>query len=138
MSGAAGMAGGGLEAPRRSVAPDFAPDFAPDSAPDSALAATEAADIARLLAHPAFERAARHLAQGFSVLKDMEPRISSLFGAQQRWLLCHVAVGRCFERPEPASVSRLDLIRDGLRHGLASRNTIKAFILESPNEKYVE
>jgi hypothetical protein len=123
MSGAAGMAGGGLEAPRRSAAPDFAPD--------SALAATEAADIARLLAHPAFERAVCHLAQGFSVLKDMEPRISSLFGAQQRWLLCHVAVGRCFERPEPASVSRLDLIRDGLRHGLASRNTIKAFILEA-------
>ncbi|WP_443750098.1 hypothetical protein [Asticcacaulis solisilvae] len=96
-------------------------------------AATEEDDIACLLAHPAFDQAARHLAQGFSVLKDMEPRISSLFGAQQRWLLCHVAIGKCFECPPSVipSVSRLDLINAGVAHGLASRNTIRAFILEA-------
>ncbi len=94
---------------------------------------SEEADIARLMGHPDFARAAGHLAQGFSVLKDLEPRISSLFGAQQRWLLCHLAVAKCFERPLPAapSVSRLDLINAGLRHRLASRNTIVAFISEA-------
>ncbi len=95
--------------------------------------ATEEADIAALLAHPNFVRAAGHLAHGFSVLKALEPRISSLFGAQQRWLLCHMAVAKCFERPLPArpSVSRLDLINAGLHHRLASRNTIAAFVSEA-------
>ncbi len=96
-------------------------------------AASEEAEIAALLAHPDFGRSALHLAQGFSVLKDLQPRISSLFGAQQRWMLCHVAVGKCFETPAPAapSVSRLDVINAGLRHGLASRNTIVAFLSEA-------
>lgn len=96
-------------------------------------AATEEADIAALLAHPAFDRATGRLAQGFSVLKDLEPRISSLFGAQQRWLLCHLAVAKCFERPLPArpSVDRLELINAGLHHRLASRNTIVDFISEA-------
>ena len=94
---------------------------------------TEEADIAALLAHPAFDRATGHLAQGFSVLKELEPRISSLFGAQQRWLLCHMAVAQCFERPLPArpSVGRLELINAGLHHRLASRNTIVDFISEA-------
>ena len=91
------------------------------------------ADIDALLAHPDFDRATRHLAQGFSVLKDLEPRISSLFGAQQRWLLCHMAVARCFESVPPArpGVGRLELINAGLKHRLASRNTIVAFISEA-------
>ncbi|KQT51923.1 hypothetical protein ASG47_02705 [Devosia sp. Leaf420] len=68
----------------------------------------------------------------------LNPRISSIFATQQRWLLAHAAMALAF-RQGGATSPRLTLSRfldEVERYGIASRNTADAFIKEMMHYHY--
>lgn len=80
----------------------------------------------------AFPQAALHLARSFIEVHQTAPRVAALFATQQRWLLCHAALGchyRAVHAGEPG-LTRRGLAHVALRHGIASRNTAHAFFDE--------
>ncbi len=81
----------------------------------------------------AFSRAIMFLARSFITAHGASPRIAALFAAQQRWLLCHAALGNyftAFQRAQ-AGLTRRDLGNLALQYGIASRNTAYAFFDEA-------
>jgi len=87
-----------------------------------------------ILANPAVEPCVRKLAQALLMIHDVSPRLASLFGTRQRWLMAHAAVALYF-RDVAANgpggglpmVRLLDIVE---RYQVASRNTAAAFLKE--------
>ena len=63
---------------------------------------------------------------------NLNPRLSSVFATQQRWLLAHAAVALCFrESPEDTPfMVPARFLEEVATHKIASRNTADAFIKE--------
>ncbi|MCX8572269.1 MULTISPECIES: hypothetical protein [Hyphomicrobiales] len=63
---------------------------------------------------------------------NLNPRLSSVFATQQRWLLAHAAVALCFrESPEDMpSMVVARFLQEVAFHEIASRNTADAFVKE--------
>jgi hypothetical protein len=88
-----------------------------------------------ILGHAALERSVRQLAQSLLGIHDASPRLASLFGTRQRWLLAHAACAQYFRNVAadgPGSgllaAQLLDLVS---RHKVASPNTAVAFLTET-------
>lgn len=68
------------------------------------------------------------------------PRLTSVFATQQRWLLAHTAMAQAFREggllhPQLRQSSFLEQVA---RHGIASRNTADAFLKEMQHYRYAE
>ena len=87
-----------------------------------------------ILGNPAVEPCVRKLAQALLMIHDVSPRLASLFGTRQRWLMAHAAVALYFRdvvATGPGAglpMARLLDIVD--RYQVASRNTAAAFLKE--------
>lgn len=83
--------------------------------------------------HPGLHAAVRLQAQQLLQAYDGNPRLSSVFGTQHRWLMAQAALAVCLRNDAVASgrgvtiASVLDFIN---RHEVASRNTADAFLKE--------
>lgn len=86
-----------------------------------------------LIEAEAFSRAVMLLARSFVSVHEASPRTAALFATQQRWLLCHAALGSYFRtaRTAQAGLTRRDLGNLALQYGIASRNTAYAFFDEA-------
>ena len=87
-----------------------------------------------ILRHSVFEAHVRKLAQSLLLIHDASPRLASLFGTRQRWLMAHAALAQYFRDVAAAGPGAglltgrlLDLVS---RHDVASRNTAAAFLKE--------
>ena len=87
-----------------------------------------------ILGNSAVEACVRRLAQALLMIHEVSPRLASLFGTRQRWLIAHAAVAQYFRDVAAAgtgaglSMGRLlDLVE---RYEVASRNTAAAFLKE--------
>ncbi|SCB13751.1 hypothetical protein [Rhizobium multihospitium] len=81
----------------------------------------------------AFSQAVSRLARSFVAVHEASPRTAALFATQQRWLLCHAALGDYFRtiRESGAGLTRRGLGNLALQYAIASRNTAYAFFDEA-------
>jgi hypothetical protein len=83
-----------------------------------------------ILGHAGLERLVRQLAQSLLGIHDASPRLASVFGTRQRWLIAHAACAQYFRNvaADPGAgmltTQLLDLVS---RHKVASPNTAVAF-----------
>ncbi|SDM87997.1 hypothetical protein [Afipia sp. GAS231] len=84
-----------------------------------------------ILGHAALERSVRQLAQSLLGIHDASPRLASVFGTRQRWLIAHAACAQYFRNVAAdgpgagmLTAQLLDLVS---RHKVASPNTAVAF-----------
>jgi AraC-like DNA-binding protein len=87
----------------------------------------------RILAHPALAVWIRQQAQALVLTHQANPRVTSPFATQQRWLMSQVALAKYFrnEAGQPGTgVLAERFIELVLEHDLASRNTAGAFLRE--------
>lgn len=110
-------------------------DFPIDRSADAMRAARTmpAEEKSGLIETAAFSQAVSLLARSFIAIHEASPRTAALFATQQRWLLCHAALGHYFRglRAARAGVTRRDLGNLALQYGIASRNTAYAFFDEA-------
>ncbi|MET0679088.1 MAG: hypothetical protein ABW175_25090 [Bradyrhizobium sp.] len=87
-----------------------------------------------IVQHPAIEPGIRRLAQALLLIHDVSPRLASLFGTRQRWLMAHAAVAQYFHAVAAAGpragLSMGRLLDQVERYEVASRNTAAAFLKE--------
>ena len=86
-----------------------------------------------ILQHPALERCVRVQTQSLLSMHETSPRVASLFGTHQRWLMAHAALAQYFRNE--ADETGAGLLAERFleiveRDGLASRNTASAFLKE--------
>ncbi|QRM46230.1 hypothetical protein [Rhizobium sp. BG4] len=87
---------------------------------------------------PVFSEALQRLAQAFVATHQAEPRIAALFATEQRWLLCHAALGAHFRTGGIGrGLTRPVLVEMSDRYAIASRNTVHAFIDEALKYDFV-
>ncbi|CAN5899507.1 hypothetical protein BH11PSE3_BH11PSE3_01120 [soil metagenome] len=89
-----------------------------------------AADIVR---HPGLPAAIRQQSKLLLQAYDGNPRLSSVFGTQHRWLMAQAALALHFRNGsagERRGVSGARILDCVTRHGVASRNTADAFLKE--------
>ncbi|MET2830536.1 hypothetical protein [Mesorhizobium shangrilense] len=94
-----------------------------------------------IAAHPALHRGVRAQAQAMNQLYRTNPRLSSVFATQQRWLMAHIGLALHFRR-EPDDYRKeltmarfIDVIR---QNSVASRNTADAFVKEMLHYNFIE
>ena len=88
-----------------------------------------------MLHHPALEFCVRGQAKSLLQINDASPRLASLFGTRQRWLMAHAGLSVYFRNVAAAGTDdvgvpvgrMLDLV---VHHAVASRNTAAAFVNE--------
>jgi len=87
-----------------------------------------------IIQHPALEPCVRGQAKSLLMIHDASPRLASLFGTRQRWLMAHGALSLYFREVAASGTGAglltgrlLDLV---VRHEIASRNTAAAFVKE--------
>src|SRR6266545_2100691 len=88
-----------------------------------------------IVGHPGMHAAIRRQSQLLLQAYDGNPRLSSVFGSQQRWLMAQAALALHFRGAGRGTNSAriLDCVS---RHDVASRNTADAFIKEMPKYGY--
>ena len=89
-----------------------------------------------ILYHPALEFHVRGQAKSLLQINDASPRLASLFGTRQRWLMAHAALSQYF-RDSAAAATEADagtlagrLVDLVVRYEIASPNTATAFLKE--------
>src|ERR1700712_1359133 len=89
-----------------------------------------------ILHHPALEAHVRGQAKSLLQINDATPRLASLFGTRQRWLMAHAALSQYF-RDAAAAATEADagtlagrLVELVVRYEIASPNTATAFLKE--------
>lgn len=94
-----------------------------------------------IAAHPALHRCVRAQAQAMNQIYGTNPRLSSVFATQQRWLMAHIGLALHFRR-EPDNYRKeltmarfIDVI---LQNSVASRNTADAFVKEMLHYNFIE
>lgn len=91
--------------------------------------------------HPALHRCVRLQALAMNQAYQANPRLSSVFATQQRWLMAHIGLALHFRRDpsdyrkEATAARIIDAIR---QHQVASRNTADAFIKEMLHYNFIE
>ncbi|WP_027056872.1 hypothetical protein [Mesorhizobium erdmanii] len=91
--------------------------------------------------HPALHRCVRVQAQAMNRTYETNPRLSSVFATQQRWLMAHIGLALHFRREpddyrkELTAARFIDVIG---QHSVASRNTADAFIKEMLHYGFIE
>jgi hypothetical protein len=91
--------------------------------------------------HPALHRCVRAQAQAMNQLYETNPRLSSVFATQQRWLMAHIGLALHFRRDahnyrtELTTARFIDVIR---QNAVASRNTADAFVKEMLHYNFIE
>ncbi|RVD67355.1 hypothetical protein EN751_37260, partial [Mesorhizobium sp. M4A.F.Ca.ET.029.04.2.1] len=91
--------------------------------------------------HPALHRCVRMQALAMNQAYQANPRLSSVFATQQRWLMAHIGLALHFRRDpgdyrkEATAARIIDAIR---QHQVASRNTADAFIKEMLHYNFIE
>ncbi|MDP9588549.1 UNVERIFIED_ORG: hypothetical protein J2W19_001095 [Shinella zoogloeoides] len=80
-----------------------------------------------------FPQAVLFLARRFISIHETAPRVGGLFATQQRWLMCHAALGHYFRgiRAGGPGLTRRNFGQLALRYGISSRNTALAFCDEA-------
>jgi len=94
-----------------------------------------------IAAHPALPAILRRQAQAMQQQYEANPRLSSVFATQQRWLMAHVGFALYFRLDRAAEHSGLTASRffDVIgAHGVASRNTADAFLKEMLKYNFVQ
>ncbi len=92
--------------------------------------ALTADDIA---SHPGLHSAIRQQCRTMQQTYDGNPRLSSVFGSQHRWLMGQIAFAlhfRSCSSGKGGGISSAQLLDAVSRHGVASRNTADAFLKE--------
>jgi hypothetical protein len=79
--------------------------------------------------HPGLHAAIRGQSRLLLQAYDGNPRLSSVFGSQQRWLMAQAALALHF-RGDGRGINSARILDFVSRHGVASRNTADAFIKE--------
>lgn len=89
--------------------------------------------IAELINAEKFPAAVKHLAQSFISTHETSSRISMLFATQQRWLLCHLALGNYYRDTQAGAsgTTRRRLSQLVVENDVASYNTFQAFFDEA-------
>lgn len=91
--------------------------------------------------HPALHRCVRAQALAMNQAYGANPRLSSVFASQQRWLMAHIGLALHFRRDpsdyrkEMTAARVIDVIR---QHQVASRNTADAFLKEMLHYNFIE
>ncbi|MBE1206448.1 hypothetical protein IHE39_19320 [Aminobacter carboxidus] len=92
-----------------------------------------------IASHPALQELIRRQSQALLMAYEANPRQSSVFATQQRWLMGHIGFALYFKREdgEPGLLTSrfLDMTQ---AYAVASRNTADAFIKELLNYGYIE
>jgi hypothetical protein len=91
--------------------------------------------------HPALHGILRQQSQSLLRAYEANPRLASVFGTQQRWLLAHVGFALYYRLDRNADHSGLTASRffDVISvHGVASRNTADAFLKEMLKYNFVQ
>lgn len=91
--------------------------------------------------HPALHRSVRVQAQTMNQIYGTNPRLSSVFATQQRWLMAHIGLALHFRRAPDDYRKELTMARfiDVIRqNSVASRNTADAFIKEMLHYNFIE
>ena len=87
-----------------------------------------------ILGNPAVDPCVRKLAQALLMIHDASPRLASLFGTRQRWLMAHAACALYFRdviANGPGGGLPMVRLLDIVEHyQVASRNTAAAFLKE--------
>lgn len=97
--------------------------------------------LEEIAGHPALRRCVRVQAQAMNQTYETNPRLSSVFATQQRWLMAHIGLALYFRREpddyrkELTAARFIDVIR---QHSVASRNTADAFIKEMLHYGFIE
>lgn len=102
---------------------------------DRALSADEIAN------HPQLIRCIREQAATLLAIQAANPRISSVFATQQRWLIAHMALAHHFTNATPQRAGGLHAARfiDAVAsQRVASRNTADAFLKEMQKYRYLQ
>jgi hypothetical protein len=94
--------------------------------------AGKAVSAARAIAsHPALLLVLKMQSQALFQAYQQNPRVSSTFATQQRWLLAHIGLSLHFERADGAvGMTTAQFLERVRQHRVASRNTADAFIKE--------
>jgi hypothetical protein len=96
---------------------------------------------AEIATHPALHRYIRQQAQLLLHAYEGNPRLSSVFATQQRWLMGHIALALHFRAAAAGQSGGLTAARffdDVATHEVASRNTADAFIKEMLQYGYAQ
>ncbi|UDL88595.1 hypothetical protein LGH82_26255 [Mesorhizobium sp. PAMC28654] len=94
-----------------------------------------------IAAHPALHRCVRAQAQAMNQIYATNPRLSSVFATQQRWLMAHIGLALHFRREPDDYRKELTMARfiDAIRqNSVASRNTADAFVKEMLHYNFIE
>ncbi|MDP2332886.1 MAG: hypothetical protein Q8M19_19545 [Reyranella sp.] len=86
-----------------------------------------------LAAHPALHARLRHQARLLLDAYEANPRLSSVFATQQRWLMAHIALSLYFRgvtARERGGFTAARFFEAIARNGVASRNTADSFLKE--------
>jgi hypothetical protein len=92
-----------------------------------------------LAAHPALHARLRHQARLLLDAYEANPRIASVFGTQQRWLMAHIALAlhfRSIAAGERGGFTAARFFEAIARNRVASRNTADSFLKEMLKYEY--
>ncbi|TIP36856.1 MAG: hypothetical protein E5X76_14505 [Mesorhizobium sp.] len=94
-----------------------------------------------IVGHPALNAAVQAQARAMQQVYEGNPRASSVFATQQRWLMAHIGLALHFRRDPSDYRKELTAARfvdvTG-QHVVASRNTAHAFIKEMQHYNFIE
>lgn len=91
--------------------------------------------------HPALNAAVQAQARAMQQAYEGNPRASSVFATQQRWLMAHIGLALHFRRDPSDYRKELTAARFvdvTVQHAVASRNTAHAFIKEMQHYNFIE
>jgi len=94
-----------------------------------------------IVGHPALNAAVQAQARAMQQAYEGNPRASSVFATQQRWLMAHIGLALHFRRDPSDYRKELTAARFvdvTVQHAVASRNTAHAFIKEMQHYNFIE
>ncbi|TIV63310.1 MAG: hypothetical protein E5V86_19220, partial [Mesorhizobium sp.] len=94
-----------------------------------------------IVGHPALNTAVQAQARAMQQAYEGNPRASSVFATQQRWLMAHIGLALHFRRDPSDYRKELTAARFvdvTVQHAVASRNTAHAFIKEMQHYNFIE
>lgn len=92
-----------------------------------------------IASHPALQELIRRQSQALLIAYEANPRQSSVFATQQRWLMGHIGFALYFKGEDGERRLMTSRFLDTVQaHAVASRNTADAFLKELLNYGYIE
>lgn len=97
-----------------------------DVIPDRIMALT----AGQIADNPALHRLVRDQARALLSAYEGDPRLSSVFATQQRWLMAHAGLSLVFRNEGPMQTTAARILELVAEHQVASRNTADSFLKE--------